>query len=163
MLQRALNILIDDAICYTPARGHITVEVSLQTKRVTIAARDDSSEVDISAGAVCAGACAKQGVKWANNAGFSLKDSSCSSFKTRRAFHGSVQRQHIGIPSIPSLPSLHYFRWQFRHNPLQGYRQPGSYKNMFSSIYRSFVFPSDFFCGIFKFRIDIIRTYSNIR
>lgn len=111
MLQRALNILIDNAICYTPARCHIAVEVSLQTKRVTIAARDDSSEVDISAGAVCA--CAKQGVKWANNAGFSLKDSSCSSFKTRRAFHGSVQRQHIGIPSIPSLPSLHYFAGNF--------------------------------------------------
>lgn len=41
MLQRALNILIDNAICYTPAGGHIAVEVSLQAKKVTIAVRDD--------------------------------------------------------------------------------------------------------------------------
>ena len=41
MLKMALNILIDNAICYTPARDHIAVEVSLQAKRVTIAVRDD--------------------------------------------------------------------------------------------------------------------------
>ena len=41
MLQRALNILIDNAVCYTPAGGHIAVEVSLQAKKVTIAVRDD--------------------------------------------------------------------------------------------------------------------------
>ena len=41
MLQRALSILIDNAICYTPAGGHIAVEVSLQAKKVTIAVRDD--------------------------------------------------------------------------------------------------------------------------
>ena len=41
MLQRALNILIDNAICYTPAGGHISVDVSLQAKKVTIAVRDD--------------------------------------------------------------------------------------------------------------------------
>ena len=41
MLQRALNILIDNAVCYTPAGGHIAVEVSLQAKKVTIAIRDD--------------------------------------------------------------------------------------------------------------------------
>ena len=41
MLQRALNILIDNAICYTPAGGHIAVDVSLQAKKVTIAVRDD--------------------------------------------------------------------------------------------------------------------------
>ena len=41
MLQRALNILIDNAICYTLAGGHISVEVSLQAKKVTIAVRDD--------------------------------------------------------------------------------------------------------------------------
>lgn len=34
MLQRALNILIDNAICYTLAGGHIAVEVSLQVKRL---------------------------------------------------------------------------------------------------------------------------------
>jgi len=41
MLQRTLNILIDNAVCYTPAGGHISVEVSLQAKRVTIAVQDD--------------------------------------------------------------------------------------------------------------------------
>ena len=41
MLQRALNILIDNAVCYTPAGGHIAVEVSLQAKKITIAVRDD--------------------------------------------------------------------------------------------------------------------------
>ena len=41
MLQRALNILIENAVCYTPTGGHITVEVSLQAKKVTIAVRDD--------------------------------------------------------------------------------------------------------------------------
>jgi len=41
MLQRTLNILIDNAVCYTPAGGHIAVEVSLQAKKVTIAVRDD--------------------------------------------------------------------------------------------------------------------------
>lgn len=28
MLQKALNILVDNAVCYTPAGGHITVEAS---------------------------------------------------------------------------------------------------------------------------------------
>lgn len=42
MLKMALNILIDNAICYTPARSHIAVKVSLQAKRVMIAVRDDS-------------------------------------------------------------------------------------------------------------------------
>ena len=41
MLQRVLSILIDNAVCYTPAGGHISVEVSIQGKRVTIAIQDD--------------------------------------------------------------------------------------------------------------------------
>ena len=41
MLQRALSVLVDNAICYTPAGGHVDVEVSLQTRKVTIAVRDD--------------------------------------------------------------------------------------------------------------------------
>ena len=47
MLQRALNILIDNAICYTPAGGHIAVDVSLQAKKVTIAVRDDGPGIPL--------------------------------------------------------------------------------------------------------------------
>ena len=41
MLQRALSVLVDNAICYTPAGGHIDVEVSLQARKVTIAVQDN--------------------------------------------------------------------------------------------------------------------------
>lgn len=42
MLQKALNILVDNAVCYTPAGGHIWVEVSLQYRNVIIVVQDDS-------------------------------------------------------------------------------------------------------------------------
>lgn len=41
MLQRALSVLVDNAICYTPAGGHIDVEVSLQARKVIIAVQDN--------------------------------------------------------------------------------------------------------------------------
>ena len=41
MLQRALSVLVDNAICYTPKGGHVEVEVSLQARKVSIAVRDD--------------------------------------------------------------------------------------------------------------------------
>ena len=46
MLQKALNILVDNAVCYTPTGGHITVEASLQSRNVIIAVRDDGPGVD---------------------------------------------------------------------------------------------------------------------
>lgn len=45
MLQKALNILVDNAVCYTPAGGHITVEASLQSRNVIIAVQDDGPGV----------------------------------------------------------------------------------------------------------------------
>ena len=41
MLQRALNTLIDNAICYTPKRGHVIVSVSLLARNVIISVQDD--------------------------------------------------------------------------------------------------------------------------
>jgi len=41
MLQRALNVLVDNAICYTPPGGHIKVVVSLQYKKIAISVQDD--------------------------------------------------------------------------------------------------------------------------
>ena len=45
MLQKALNILVDNAVCYTPAGGHVTVEASLQSRNVIIAVQDDGPGV----------------------------------------------------------------------------------------------------------------------
>ena len=45
MLQKALNILVDNAVCYTPVGGHITVEASLQSRNVIIAVRDEGPGV----------------------------------------------------------------------------------------------------------------------
>ena len=45
MLQKALNILVDNAVCYTPTGGHITVEASLQSRNVIIAVQDDGPGV----------------------------------------------------------------------------------------------------------------------
>lgn len=41
MLQRALNVLVDNAICYTSAGGHVTLTVALKSKNITIAVQDD--------------------------------------------------------------------------------------------------------------------------
>jgi len=45
MLQRALNILVDNAVCYTPAGGHIKVEASLQSRNIIISVEDDGPGV----------------------------------------------------------------------------------------------------------------------
>lgn len=45
MLQRALNILVDNAVCYTPAGGHIMVEALLQSRNIIIAVQDDGPGV----------------------------------------------------------------------------------------------------------------------
>lgn len=45
MLQRALNILVDNAVCYTPAGGHIMVEASLQSRNIIITVQDDGPGV----------------------------------------------------------------------------------------------------------------------
>ncbi len=41
MLQRALNVLIDNAICYTPSGGHVTVAVSMHSRTIEISVQDD--------------------------------------------------------------------------------------------------------------------------
>ena len=45
MLEKALNILVDNTVCYTPAGGHITVEASLQSWNVIIVVQDDGPGV----------------------------------------------------------------------------------------------------------------------
>ncbi len=41
MLQRALNVLMDNAICYTPPSGHVKVTVVRQPRTIEIAVSDD--------------------------------------------------------------------------------------------------------------------------
>ena len=41
MLQRALNVLIDNAICYTPRGGHVTASAVLQSRSILISVQDD--------------------------------------------------------------------------------------------------------------------------
>ena len=41
MLQRAVNILVDNAICYTPQGGHVIVSTSLQGRNIVISVQDD--------------------------------------------------------------------------------------------------------------------------
>lgn len=47
MLQRALNVLIDNAICYTPPGGHVTVSVALRQRTIEISVQDDGLGIDI--------------------------------------------------------------------------------------------------------------------
>lgn len=41
MLQRALNVLIDNAVCYTPPGGHVMVAVALKPRTIEISVQDD--------------------------------------------------------------------------------------------------------------------------
>ena len=41
MLQRALNVLVDNAVCYTQAGGHVTVSAQRRTREVSIMVEDD--------------------------------------------------------------------------------------------------------------------------
>ena len=47
MLQRALNALIDNAICYTPQGGHVKVAASLQSRNVLISIQDDGPGISL--------------------------------------------------------------------------------------------------------------------
>ncbi|MEG2623812.1 MAG: HAMP domain-containing sensor histidine kinase [Clostridia bacterium] len=47
MLQRALHVLIDNAVCYTPSGGHVTVTATLQTRTLEIAVQDDGPGIDV--------------------------------------------------------------------------------------------------------------------
>ena len=46
MLQRALNVLIDNAICYTPSGGHVSVSAALQPHTIEISVEDDGLGID---------------------------------------------------------------------------------------------------------------------
>ena len=41
MLQRAVNVLVDNAVCYTPAGGHIKVFAQRQGRNVALIVEDD--------------------------------------------------------------------------------------------------------------------------
>lgn len=41
MLQRAVNVLVDNAVCYTPAGGHVKISVQRQGRSVALIVEDD--------------------------------------------------------------------------------------------------------------------------
>lgn len=46
MLLRALNVLIDNAICYTPSGGHVNVSAKLRAREIAVMVEDDGPGVE---------------------------------------------------------------------------------------------------------------------